>query len=288
MAKKSAANKGYRKTEKKKPFLTKKEIIELIIIVAVIALAIVLFNLFYDDGFIGAKDVQSGDIVSYGSAKIKNRYFKVGEANELDGFTLTENRSENSGLINYTYTPDQETDHINNITLAGSHVDAETLTDSIIAYNSSIDSIETSEKIATTIQDHDAFVFGYTYDYYDSSLAADVSDNAEAAAPVETEAPADDAAAETTEAPADDAAAENTEAPADDAAAEDTEASADPASNVYCQNLSVYVRVDDEGHTIAMHISRTGDDDSFYMPEDQYLDYALKYTDAFTVVQNEK
>ena len=119
-------------------------------------------------------------------------------------------------------------------------------------------------------------MFGYTYDYYDSSLAADVSDNAEAAAPVETEAPADDAAAETTE------------APADDAAAEDTESSADPASNVYCQNLSVYVRVDDEGHTIAMHISRTGDDDSFYMPEDQYLDYALKYTDAFTVVQNEK
>lgn len=276
MAKKSAANKGYRKTEKKKPFLTKKEIIELIIIVAVIALAIVLFNLFYDDGFIGAKDVQSGDIVSYGSAKIKNRYFKVGEANELDGFTLTENRSENSGLINYTYTPDQETDHINNITLAGSHVDAETLTDSIIAYNSSIDSIETSEKIATTIQDHDAFVFGYTYDYYDSSLAADVSDNAEAAAPVETEAPADDSTVE------------DTEAPADDAAAEDTETSADPASNVYCQNLSVYVRVDDEGHTIAMHISRTGDDDSFYMPEDQYLDYALKYTDAFTVVQNEK
>ena len=276
MAKKSAANKGYRKTEKKKPFLTKKEIIELIIIVAVIALAIVLFNLFYDDGFIGAKDVHSGDIVSYGSAKIKNRYFKVGEANELDGFTLTENRSENSGLINYTYTPDQETDHINNITLAGSHVDAETLTDSIIAYNSSIDSIETSEKIATTIQDHDAFVFGYTYDYYDSSLAADVSDNAEAAAPVETEAPADDSTVE------------DTEAPADDAAAEDTETSADPASNVYCQNLSVYVRVDDEGHTIAMHISRTGDDDSFYMPEDQYLDYALKYTDAFTVVQNEK
>lgn len=136
--------------------------------------------------------------------------------------------------------------------------------------------MRTSEKIATTIQDHDAFVFGYTYDYYDSSLAADVSDNAEAAAPVETEAPADDAAAETTE------------APADDAAAEDTESSADPASNVYCQNLSVYVHVDDEGHTIAMHISRTGDDDSFYMPEDQYLDYALKYTDAFTVVQNEK
>lgn len=60
-------------------------------------------------------------------------------------------------------------------------------------------SMRTSEKIATTIQDHDAFVFGYTYDYYDSSLAADVSDNAEAAAPVETEAPADDAAAETTE-----------------------------------------------------------------------------------------
>ena len=65
MAKKSAMSKGYRKTVKKKPFLSKKEIIELIVIVAVILLGIVLFNIFYDDGFIKEDAVQQGDIVAY-------------------------------------------------------------------------------------------------------------------------------------------------------------------------------------------------------------------------------
>ena len=40
MAKKSAKSKGYRKTVKKKPFLTKKEILELVVIVAVIVVGV--------------------------------------------------------------------------------------------------------------------------------------------------------------------------------------------------------------------------------------------------------
>ena len=283
MAKKSAASKGYRKTQKKKPFLTKKEIIELIIFVAVIALAVILFNLFYDDGFIDAKEVQANDVVAYASNDIRQRYRKVGEANELEGFTRTDNRSESNALCTFTYTPDVETDHIANITLTGSHVNAEALVDSTLSYYSSVDGIQASEKIATTVQDHDAFVYGYTYDYYDEASATEAPAEDAEVTPAETEVPAEDteAAPAETEAPAEDAEA----APAEtETPAKDTE---EPASNIYCQNLSLYVQIDDS-HTLALHIARTGDDDSFYMPEDQYLDYVLKYADAFTVVQDKK
>ena len=297
MAKKSAASKGYRKTQKKKPFLTKKEIIELIIFVAVIALAVILFNLFYDDGFIDAKDVQANDVVAYASNNNRQRYRKVGEANELEGFTRTDNRSESNALCTFTYTPDVETDHIANITLTGIHVKAETLVDSTLNSYYSTDGVQASEKITTTVQDHDAFVYGYTYDYYNEASAAEAPAEDAEAAPVETEAPAEDAEAAPveTEAPAEDAEAApvETEAPAEDAEAApaETEAPAEnadkPASNTYCQNLSLYVPIDDS-HALVLYIARTGDDDSFYIPEDQYLEYVLKYADAFTVVQDKK
>ena len=297
MAKKSAASKGYRKTQKKKPFLTKKEIIELVIFVAVIALAVILFNLFYDDGFIDAKEVQANDVVAYASNNNRQRYRKVGEANELEGFTRTDNRSESNALCTFTYTPDVETDHIANITLTGIHVKAETMVDSTLSSYYSMDGVQASEKIATTVQDHDAFVYGYTYDYYDEASATEAPAEDAEVTPAETEAPAGDAdaAPAETEAPAEDAdaAPAETEAPAEDAEAApaETEAPAEnaeePASNIYCQNLSLYVQIDDS-HALALHIARTGDDDSFYIPEDQYLDYVLKYADAFTVVQDKK
>ena len=90
MAKKNAKSKGYRKTIKKKPFLTKKEIIELIVILAVILLGVVLFNIFYDDGFVKAHDLQANDIVSFASTDLRDRYKKVAVANELEGFTKEE------------------------------------------------------------------------------------------------------------------------------------------------------------------------------------------------------
>ena len=55
-AKTSARSKGYRKTVQKKPFLTKKEIIALVAIVVAIALAVILFNLLYDDGSLDVVD----------------------------------------------------------------------------------------------------------------------------------------------------------------------------------------------------------------------------------------
>ena len=57
MAKKtSAKSQGYRKTVQKKPYLTKKEIIITVSIIAALILAFVLFNIFYDDGSLKVKD----------------------------------------------------------------------------------------------------------------------------------------------------------------------------------------------------------------------------------------
>ena len=269
MAKKSAASKGYRKTVKKKPFLTKKEIIELIVIVAVIALAVILFNLFYDDGYLRSSDVQPGDVVSYVSREVDNRYVKVAEANDLTGFTRTEPDMSTNGRVVYTYIPDEETDNISTISLSGSYLPA-----SEQAANSEAsmrqfgtDSLEFTPQQETTIQGHDAYVYSYTFDYYSEELAAQEDEAGDFA--------------EGEEAPA-----EDTEAPAEDA--EETaegEEGAEPASNSYNQTVGCYVDVGD--YTICFHIYRTGSDDSFYLPEDEIMDYLLPYTDAFTVYEKE-
>ena len=88
-AKTSARSKGYRKTVQKKPFLTKKEIIALVAIVAAIALAVILFNLLYDDGSLDVVDgvVQTenleNSLIATDVAGGETKYFKVGEVGEI-------------------------------------------------------------------------------------------------------------------------------------------------------------------------------------------------------------
>lgn len=243
MAKKSAMSKGYRKTAKKKPFLTKKEIIALVVIVAAILLGILLFNLFYDDGFMDAGEVQQGDIVSYASSDLRDRYAKIGEIGAIEGFTLEERTEDASPIETYTFNPDAETgDNVSYVTVSGSFVNAATLAATNISYMDSALGYNT-EIHETTIQDHPAYVFGYTYSEY-------VEDEAAAEAAAETEP-----AAETEE---------------------------EPADNKFSQNLSAYVEVDDS-HTLCLHVYLTGSDDSFYIPDDQIVDYIQKYTTAFNL-----
>ena len=268
MSKKSAMSKGYRKTVKKKPFLSKKEILALIIIVAVIVLAVVLFNLFYDDGFLGAKQVQSGDVVSYASSNMRTRYAKIAEINDLEGFTCEEQGNDSNALLTYNFTPDEETDHIRSVTVTGSFVPASELADTTLSYmtGSMTDesSLQASEKMEAEVQGYPAYIFSYSSDYYDETLDGEAADGEAADETVDTEA-----------ADAEDADAE--------AAGEEEAAS---ASNVYSQNLSCYVQFDDT-HTLCLHVYRTGDDDSFYLPDDQVVDYIMNYTSAFTMVQPE-
>ena len=250
MAKKSAMSKGYRKTVKKKPFLTKKEIIELVVIVAVILLGIVLFNTFYDDGFIKANDVQQGDIVAYASTDLRDRYFKVGTIGEMEGYTLDERAEDAAPIESYIFTPEAETDNVDSVSVSASFVNAELLANSTMSYMTGIET-NFSEIEKTTIQDHDAFVFSYTYSEYDASLDAEAA---------ETEA----AETETAEG----------------------ETAEEPAPNKFSQNLTAYIAVDDS-HTLCLHVYRKGSDESFYLANDQIVDYVQQFSSAFNLVTEE-
>lgn len=247
MAKKSALSKGYRKTIKKKPFLTKKEIIELVVILGVIILAVVLFNLFYDDGFVKADKIQQGDIVAYASSELRDRYKKVGEIGEVEGFTL-QDRDEASGPITYYgFLPDGEAvDNITSIAINGSFVPAVELAASTITYmQSGLENVPTVQE--TEIQGHDAYVFAYDYSEY--------------VAPEESE-----------------------ETVSEEIAVEAaTETAEEPAHNSFSQTVSAYINVDDT-HTLCVHIYRHGEDNSFYVAEDEVVDFLSKYESAYTVV----
>ena len=255
MAKKSAMSKGYRKTVKKKPFLTKKEIIESIVILAVILLGIVLFNIFYDEGFIKENEIQQGDIVSYATTDLRDRYFKVGTIGEIEGYTLDERAEDATPIESYIFTPDGEADNVTSVSISGSFVNAETLASTTLAYMSGIESTF-SEVEQTTIQDHDAYVFSYTYSEYDATYGEEAA--------VE-EAATEEAATE----------------------AEATETEEEPAHNKFSQNLTAYIAVD-ESHTLCMHIYRKGGDESFYLANDQIVDYVQQFASAFTLPVEEE
>ena len=125
-AKTSARSKGYRKTVQKKPFLTKKEIIALVAIVAAIALAILLFNLLYDDGSLDMVDgvVQTenfdNSVIVQDHIGDETKYFKVAEVGELEGYTRErEENSANANLATFVYTPEDETSPIDYIRVSG-------------------------------------------------------------------------------------------------------------------------------------------------------------------------
>lgn len=138
MAKKkvSARSKGYRKTVKKRPFLTKKEILILVAIVAVIALAIILFKVFYDDGSLevdadGSVVTENFDtslILRDGGTTENPRYFKVAEVGEIEGFART--REENiidANRGSFLYTPEDQTSPVSIAISAGTGTPLELL-----------------------------------------------------------------------------------------------------------------------------------------------------------------
>ena len=244
MAKKSAASKGYRRTIKKKPFLTKNEIIILIAIVAAIIAGVVLFNLFYGIGYLKAGDLQPNDVVCAVSSDMRDRYVKIAEANDLDGFTRSDpDRSQNS-LGTFNYFPDEPTDNISYISLGGSYLNAAELADSSMNTLQSFNtngSLVLSERRDVTVQGHEAYIFTYTTNYYDETK---------------------DETAET----------------------ETTEAET-PESNVFNQDISLYVSVDTD-RTVCVHAFFAGDDDSYYLTEDETESYILDLADKlFTVYE---
>ena len=245
LAKKSAASKGYRKTVKKKPFLTTKEIIVLVAIVVAIIAAVVLFNLFYGSGYLKARDVKPDDVVTSVSQDMRTRFVKVADAYELPGFTRTGLYRDTNPASGFTYTPDEPIDSISMIRLGGSFENAAKLADNNPA---ALQGMSVSGEFVytdiyeTTVQGCDAYIYGYTNDYYQKPQDGDAED-------VEVE----------------------------------TDEDGNPKSNVFYQSLNLYVSLA-ENRTIAFHIYRVGEDDSFYLPDDEIADYILGYaSEAFSV-----
>ena len=239
MAKKSATSKGYRRSIKKKPFLTTKEIIALVAIIAAIIAAVVLFNVFFGEGYLKASDVQENDVVSIAGSDKKTLYVKVAEAGELEGFTRDNPYRDINVASNFVFTPDEPTDSIASITLGGSFLDAAELSETNSASVQGMTangSLVATERYNVTVQGHDAYVYGYTNNFY--------------------------------------------QAPEDGEDAGET-----PESNVFNQTLNLYVNVG-AGRTVTFHIYRSGEDESFYLPDGEIVDYVLGYANnAFTVYE---
>ena len=295
MAKKSARSKGYRKTVTKKPYLTKKDIIWTVVIIAVLVLAIVLFNLLYDDGSLKVVDgvVQTEGVNSLvfndGSAN-NPRYFKLGQLSDVEGYTLTSSPiGSDENVVEYTYTPADESP-IDSITCYAYPYAADVLSNAMASSLSSSSGLECSEMQTMESNDHTVYYFTYRAVPSQAEDAADATDGTtsegeSATEPTPTEVPADSTVEpEATEALADSTAeSEATEAPADSTAeSETTEAPADSTAESeateapqYAQVLDAYVSVGER----CIIISVRNDAES----EADYVDDSI-LTDALNAV----
>ena len=252
--KKSAMQKGYRKQVKAKPFLTKGEIKALIIIAVVAIVAIVLFNLFYDDGFLSARQVKENDLVTYASTDNRTRYKKLAEVGELEGFTRSSTATEDSPIGTYVFEPETEEGNLDSMTVGASFVNTSTLVSSFVSYAEGA-GVEIMEPVETTVDGHTAYVFAYEATWYSAETDPNAGNDGEAEAPVSAEGTVDEAV--------------ETEV-IDVTAMED---------NVFEQHISLYI--DCEGtHTVMLQADFTGEDESFFMPHEEVEAYILQYADA--------
>ena len=285
-AKTSARSKGYRKTVQKKPFLTRKEIIALVAIVAAIALAILLFNLLYDDGSLDVVDgvVQTenfdNSVIAQDHIGDETKYFKVAEVGELEGYTRErEENSANANLATFVYTPEDETSPIDYIRISsGSYPPAELIERSV--YNYTINGIPVEAQGSLELDGRDV---NYMISSAEYIAAEDTAADETATDVTATDTTATDATA--TDATATDATAADDTAAGAETAEEETEADLERYD---CQQaLSAYVgsRLN-ENYSIAIHIYVNGTTETpvdaeglaaytegLYLTEDELLSY---------------
>ena len=300
-AKTSARSKGYRKTVQKKPFLTRKEIIALVAIVAAIALAILLFNLLYDDGSLDVVDgvVQTenfdNSVIAQDHIGDETKYFKVAEVGELEGYTRErEENSANANLATFVYTPEDETSPIDYIRISsGSYPPAELIERSVYNYTINGIPVEAQGSLELDGRDVNYMISSAEYIAADETATDATATDTTATDTTATDTTATDATA------ADDTATDDTaadETATDATAADDTAAGAETAEEETeadlerydCQQaLSAYVgsRLN-ENYSIAIHIYVNGTTETpvdaeglaaytegLYLTEDELLGY---------------
>ena len=257
MAKKSAKSKGYRKQTAKKPYLSKKEIVILCVLLVIIAIgAVVLFR--YDDGALKVKDgavVTGGDnwlIANGANARSRARYFKVGEVGDIEGYTReTSGALSDPNVFQYSYTPEDEAATIT-ATITTSHSGAHALAEYASTAMAAIDGYEAGEVFDTEIDGATWSCFSYTsaYAVEDAEGEAEPAGDAEAqeagdaeseeADAAEAEEASDAEAQETDAAEAEEAGDAETQA-ADGAEAEEAGDAEAQAPNRFEKGLNAYV-----------------------------------------------
>ena len=275
MARKSAKSKGYRKQAAKKPYLSKRDIAILCVLIVAVAIgAILLFR--YDDGALKLKDgavVTEGDnwlIVNGSNVRGRARYFKLGEMGEIEGYTR-----EAHGIVTdanvpeYAFTPVDEAAGITSITATASHSGAEALakfgTESLAA----IEGTSVGDTVEADINGHAVQYYIYTSEYA-------VAEEAEEAAKETAEV------AEATEEAAEEAAEESEGS--DEAAEDADDASDDTAAkpNRFTKSLSGYF---DAGHDscIAIHVESSAESADGYLADDALTEALAQAVMAVTL-----
>ena len=303
-AKTSARSKGYRKTVQKKPFLTKKEIIALVAIVAAIALAILLFNLLYDDGSLDVVDgvVQTENFVNSVIVQVhigdETKYFKVAEVGELEGYTRErEESSANANHATFVYTPEDETSPIDYIRISsGSYPPDELIARSVYNYAMNGRPIDTQgsleldgRDVAYLISTAEYIVADETTDETttDETTTDETTTDETAAAETATDETATDESADATptdDTTTDEAASDETTADAE-TAEEETEAALErydcqqafsayvtsKLTKDYCVTIHIYVNGTTETPVDAEGLATYTE--GLYLTEDELLSY---------------
>ena len=304
MAKKSAKSKGYRRAAEKKPYLTKKDITILCVLVAVVAIgAILLFT--YDDGALkvrAGKIVEPGEnwLIVNGNTRGGRRYFKLGEAGAIEGFTMeTKPYLSDDNLTQFNYTPEAEDSAVTGVTISTSAYDPARLAEGNAQMVASVKGSSVSDVATDKAGELEYTYYTYTHEYYAAEEAEAEEPAAEdavaeepaaedAAEPTEdapAEAESEPAAEEPTseEAEAEEPAAEDAAEPTEDApATEESEPAADEAPNHFEQAMNAYLPAAHNG-SIVFTISAKADSAETYLTEDQLKETLNKAIAAVTL-----
>ena len=311
-AKTSARSKGYRKTVQKKPFLTKKEIIALVAIVAAIVLAIVLFNLLYDDGSLEVVDgvVQTenleSSLIATDVVGDETKYFKVGEAGEVAGYTRERTvNSADANLATFDYYPEDEASPVEYLHVgAGSGTTDALMQTWLLSY--SMSGVPVDAQNTTQIDGHDVqyLITSGEYVITEDAAADETAATDEAAVTDDTTATTDETATprmtppttDDTATPDETATTDNTAAADETASTDDTAAAdAQTESRYTCQQIlaacvpselnddysvTFYVNIIGETETAVDAEGLAAYTEGLYLSEEELLDYLAQAMQA--------
>ncbi len=173
MSKKSIRSKGYRKSAKK-PYLSKRDILIVVGVIAVIVIGIVLFNLLYDDGSLdvvdGVAQVQGENslLINAGSAN-NPRYYKLGQLADIEGYALeSAPAGVDENVREFTYVPEGDSPY-DEITVNANANAADILCAATLAAYSSAENTVCSEQMSMDLDGREVLYFTYQREYADET-----------------------------------------------------------------------------------------------------------------------